>query len=480
MADEIFVMSQLKSVVQTKVARGQTHTLSSKGKPGSHQRAKKRVNPVDKCEAIGSLATLSATLAQCHASWVTRQSAISQLGRAEKQALVDMPASRPTPLANHDDYRTGASNHAAMVDWRNYRGGNHIAPARQHIWPNTSAAYAVIALMESMISIERGKSMRLSVDDLYSDKESYWPDQLLAKAKRYGVVDDASFLTHSALPVSSSFPNIAHLQAHDFITGRDIRSVRFTTQHELLDITDRKHHLTHIGPCVGVLQVFHDFFSYGDRVYQRVSDDLIGLQCVVVIGYSDFEQCWFCQNSWGAGWGQGSYFKIAYGQCQIDTTFPFWGASGVQLPTDCVIGDLRSKYLALEGEQGSLGYPITCEIKTQDELGRLNHFQGGSIFWTPSTGAHVIHGVPREKWASMGWERSLLGYLITDVLTAPDGEGQLCHFEYGSIYSSNTTGACAIHGPIREKWAAMGWERGSLGYPVSDVLPTVIDIQKAK
>jgi C1A family cysteine protease len=51
---------------------------------------------------------------------------------------------------------------------------------------------------------------------------------------------------------------------------------------------------------------------------------------VEVIGFSDLAGCWICKNSWGSGWGDAGFFRIAYGQCGIDSTYPFWGISGTQ------------------------------------------------------------------------------------------------------------------------------------------------------
>ena len=83
-----------------------------------------------------------------------------------------------------------------------------------------------------------------------------------------------------------------------------------------------------------------------------------------------------------------------------------------------VHGAIREKYLALGAEASILGYPTTNETTTPDGIGRYNHFQGGSIYWTPSTWAHEVHGLIRDRWASLGWERNpQLGYPITDELT---------------------------------------------------------------
>jgi uncharacterized protein with LGFP repeats len=135
-----------------------------------------------------------------------------------------------------------------------------------------------------------------------------------------------------------------------------------------------------------------------------------------------------------------------------------------------VCGDIRTKYLALGGPSGVLGYPITDETPTPDGLGRFNHFaNAGSIYWTPSNGAWSIHGAIRAKWASVGWERSVLGYPVTDETGAPDGTGRFNHFsKAGSIYWTPSTGAWSIHGAIRTKYLALGGPSGFLRYPVTD------------
>jgi uncharacterized protein with LGFP repeats len=134
-----------------------------------------------------------------------------------------------------------------------------------------------------------------------------------------------------------------------------------------------------------------------------------------------------------------------------------------------VHGAIRHKWAQLGWETSFLGYPVTDETATPDGRGRFNHFQGGSIYWTPQTWAHEVHGAIRDKWALLGWER-FFGYPTTDETVTPDGIGRFNHFEGGSIYWTPQTGAHAIYGAIRHRWAEMGWETSFLGYPTSDEL----------
>lgn len=75
--------------------------------------------------------------------------------------------------------------------------------------------------------------------------------------------------------------------------------------------------------------------------------------------------------------------------------------------------------------------------------GYYRHFQLGSIFWTPTGGAHEVHGAIRDKYASFGWERSYLGYPETDELSThtPGGEVRYSNFRGGSINWSPSRGA---------------------------------------
>lgn len=135
-----------------------------------------------------------------------------------------------------------------------------------------------------------------------------------------------------------------------------------------------------------------------------------------------------------------------------------------------VHGLIKARWKSLGWERSFLGYPKTDETKTPDGIGRFNHFQGGSIYWSPSTGAWEVHGAIRSKYSSLGWERSFLGYPLTNENTCPDGVGRYNHFQGGSIYWSPSTGAREVHGAIRSHWASLGWERSFLGYPISDEL----------
>ena len=195
---------------------------------------------------------------------------------------------------------------------------------------------------------------------------------------------------------------------------------------------------------------------------------------------------------------------------------PAGGARAVQ-------GAIEDKWQTLGGLAWGHGVPTTNELKTPDGKGRFNHFTDASIYWHPATGVHSVKGAIRSLWASLGWERSALGYPTSDEqvaadgvtrystfqngavywtrgggahalqggiedkwqslgglawghgvpttneLRTPDGTGRFNHFAVeASIYWSPATGVQSVEGAIRTRWSALGWELGALGYPTSD------------
>ncbi|RBY95632.1 hypothetical protein DQ237_14030 [Blastococcus sp. TF02-8] len=133
-----------------------------------------------------------------------------------------------------------------------------------------------------------------------------------------------------------------------------------------------------------------------------------------------------------------------------------------------ICGEIRQKWQSQGGANGWLGLPVTTNALTPNGRGYYNEFEHGSIYWTPATGARFIRGEIRDKWVELGAENGRLGFPISDEsCTLRDG-GCYISMEGGSIHWSPTTGAHVTWGEIRSKWAQLGWETSHLGYPTSD------------
>jgi peptidoglycan/xylan/chitin deacetylase (PgdA/CDA1 family) len=130
-------------------------------------------------------------------------------------------------------------------------------------------------------------------------------------------------------------------------------------------------------------------------------------------------------------------------------------------------GSIRTKYVAL-GERNFLGAPRTGQMLATTTGTAVQWFERGRIYWHSTLGAYTVHGTILTKYRALGTVTSILGFPTRDLRVTADGVGRYSHFQYGSIFWSPSTGAREVHGAIRAKWASLGWERGFLRYPVSD------------
>jgi len=126
------------------------------------------------------------------------------------------------------------------------------------------------------------------------------------------------------------------------------------------------------------------------------------------------------------------------------------------------------KYKTFGGEQGFLGKPTEDFNVCPDGSGFFQHYQGGSIYWHPNTGANLVIGSIRHRWAELGWEGGVLGYPTNDETSTPDNRGRFNQFQRGCIYWTKEHGACELPQDVADKWAEMGWEQSYLGFPVRD------------
>lgn len=131
----------------------------------------------------------------------------------------------------------------------------------------------------------------------------------------------------------------------------------------------------------------------------------------------------------------------------VGRTQPFQGGIASWHPetgANVVWGLIGQRWLQIGRE--AFGYPITDELPTGDGRGRFNHFRAvqlpgkpeASIFWSPQTGAHEVYGAIRAKWGEMGWERSTLRFPVT--AERDEAGGRLQRFEGGSLFWSPSTG----------------------------------------
>jgi uncharacterized protein with LGFP repeats len=137
-------------------------------------------------------------------------------------------------------------------------------------------------------------------------------------------------------------------------------------------------------------------------------------------------------------------------------------------------GGIRAVWQSFAAEYGKMGYPTTDEISGLVNGGVYQSYQGGAIYYSPATGAHMSTGGIRSVWGQYGYERGKMGYPTTDEISLNNG-GVYQGYQGGAIYYSPATGAHMSTGGIRSAWGRFGYERGKMGYPTSDEIGGLVN-----
>lgn len=93
-----------------------------------------------------------------------------------------------------------------------------------------------------------------------------------------------------------------------------------------------KNALVNYGPLTASLRVYLDFKEYSSGIYEHQWGYSEGLHRIIIVGYNEDQDYWICKNSWGTSWGENGYFRIKYGECEIQDSVYYF-----ELPTSTII-----------------------------------------------------------------------------------------------------------------------------------------------
>ena len=167
---------------------------------------------------------------------------------------------------------------------------------------------------------------------------------------------------------------------------------------------------------------------------------------------------------------------------QTDTPVSVW-AKRLSRKAFVVYGIIRTRYNILGGGLGVLGCPTSDEVPARDQIGRYNNFQNGAIYWAARTGAVEILEPFLTKWKSLNGELGYLKYPTSSGIRTANG---LCQaFEGGKIFWSPSSNAISMSTPLASMYDDVGGH-DALGFPIADEAPmqnplgTIVRFQKGK
>lgn len=223
-----------------------------------------------------------------------------------------------TPISQAPKGGVAPAARPASLDWRSMYGMDWITVVRDQDPCESCWAFSSTGVVETMAHILYDVWAPRSEGDVrdgypHTCADGEWPQNAIAWMQNNGGSCD---------PACYPYYNSTHTWSPT--SDRSGRTVIPVAPTELTAIEDQKNWLWSVGPLTCVFQVYSDFGGAFTGVYRKSSTATYsGLHSVMIIGYDDNLGCWIGKNSWGTSFGDGGFFKIGYGECEIDSYSKF-------------------------------------------------------------------------------------------------------------------------------------------------------------
>ena len=247
--------------------------------------------------------------------------------------------------------RPGVASLPDYFSWHEHPDGDYLTPIRDQGACGSCVAFAVTGALEGGLNIAAGDpdwDLDLSEQHIFSCgggkcSQGWYVSSALSYVRDWGEPAEScnAYIAgyHGDQDCSMSCADwedkAVQIAGWDFVTN-DVEAI----QSYLIE-----------GPLVTTMDIYRDFYYYRSGVYRHVSNMRDGRHAVVLVGWSNADSCWIARNSWGPEWGDGGYFRIAYGDSRIGTQT----ARMTQYPTFRVSAD-RSLYGP--GDQGFIAVSL--------------------------------------------------------------------------------------------------------------------------
>ena len=245
-----------------------------------------------------------------NAQWVAGETSKSHLSLEEKRALLSQTRPELDEGANllRGNPRMDYLN---TFDWRN-NNGNWVTPIKDQSSCGSCWAFSPVSVVESRIKIALNNSnynIDLSEQDLIScsdagDCYGGWDGSALEHMENEGIVKESCFQYSGE---DESCDNRCDNWENELVKVLDYNLISASS-------SDIKQAINDYGPVTVYMAVFEDFYDYTEGVYTQQYGWYLDLHAVSIVGYNDNEGYWIVKNSWGTGWGEDGFFRIAYSE----------------------------------------------------------------------------------------------------------------------------------------------------------------------
>ncbi len=209
-------------------------------------------------------------------------------------------------------------------DWRDVDGQDWTTPIKNQLQDVCGSCWAFGALggLEAMIKIwENDSGLEVDLSEQYmlscspGDCGGWFWIATLNWIKENGAISEAClpYMADDTIPCDAKCPEWG-----EQIIGIDSYIPVFQ------NISMIQSALVTYGPLPATMDVYEDFYpNFQGGVYQYSWGGFVFGHCITIVGYNDSwggpdEGYWIVKNSWGTDWGEDGWFRIAYGECDIE------------------------------------------------------------------------------------------------------------------------------------------------------------------
>lgn len=208
-------------------------------------------------------------------------------------------------------------------DLRNIKGENFVTAVKSQKDCGSCVAFGAVSTVENTLRLQRNDpnlAIDLSEAHLFfcHGKDSgrncsngWWVENALIAFKDKGVADEECYKYDDGLArqdcsglCSDANNRAMKIAGFENLTGNPTKIKEWISSNK--------------GAVCSTFEVYEDFFSYKSGVYKHLIGSFVFGHCVAIVGYDDNQGFWICKNSWDTPWGEQGFFRIAYGECNIE------------------------------------------------------------------------------------------------------------------------------------------------------------------